>query len=61
MRSFLNRNPNKKVVMLLSNGFRQAPRVYHEAVTLVKNGFKVTIYAWDREVNLEREETVSGI
>ena len=56
MRSFLNRSPNKKVVMLLSNGFRPALRAYHEAVTLVKSGFKVTIYAWDREGNLERKE-----
>lgn len=49
-------NTNKKIVMLLSNGFRPDPRVYQEAVTLVKNGFKVTIYAWDRERNLERKE-----
>jgi len=54
-------NTNKKIAMLLSNGFRPDPRVYQEAVTLVKNGFGVTIYAWDRERNLERKETISGI
>lgn len=57
----MKRSDNKKVIMLLSNGFRPDPRVYQEAVTLVKNGFEVTIYAWDREGNLKQEENVSGV
>lgn len=38
--------------MLLSNGFSPDPRVYKEAVTLVKNGYEVIILAWDREKRL---------
>jgi glycosyltransferase involved in cell wall biosynthesis len=35
--------------MLLAKAYRPDPRVYKEAMTLVKNGFKVFILCWDRE------------
>jgi glycosyltransferase involved in cell wall biosynthesis len=35
--------------MLLAKAYRPDPRVYKEAMTLSKNGFKVFILCWDRE------------
>jgi hypothetical protein len=52
---------NKKVVMILSNPFKPDPRVYKEARSLVKNGFDVTIVAWDRECKYPPYEIVEGI
>jgi glycosyltransferase involved in cell wall biosynthesis len=37
------------VKMILTNAFDPDPRVYKEAITLVKNGHDVEILAWDRE------------
>ena len=39
----------KKVLMLLTNGFRPDRRVAKEAELLVRNGYDVTVLAWDRE------------
>ena len=51
----------KKIIMLLANEFNPDPRVHQEAKSLVKNGFKVTIIAWDREVKWQKFETIDGI
>ena len=37
------------VLMLLSNSFARDPRVYYEAISLVKAGHKVTVLAWDKD------------
>jgi len=47
--------------MLLPNGFRPDPRVLYEARSLVNNGFKVKILAWDRNRNLPKREYRQGI
>lgn len=39
----------KKVLMLVTNGFRPDPRVAKEAEALVSDGYNVTVLAWDRE------------
>jgi glycosyltransferase involved in cell wall biosynthesis len=39
----------KKVLMLLTNGFRPDPRVAKEAEALSEAGYEVTVLAWDRE------------
>lgn len=54
-------NSPQKIVMLLSNGFRPDPRVFEEAKSLVNNGYKVTILAWDRECSFKKEEDTSGV
>lgn len=50
-----------RVVMLLSNCFDPDPRVYNEARSLVKNGYHVTIVAWDRERIRPASEVIDGI
>lgn len=47
--------------MLLSNGFNPDVRVYKEAKTLVENGHKVTILAWDRLRECPKKEVLDGI
>lgn len=47
--------------MVLSNAFNPDPRVYKEAKSLVEHGFKVTVYAWDRECRYPANEVVEGI
>lgn len=47
--------------MLLAYGFDPDPRVYQEAKSLVKNGFGVTIIAWDREIKWPKFEMRDGI
>jgi glycosyltransferase involved in cell wall biosynthesis len=39
----------KRVLTLLTNGFRPDPRVAKEAELLASNGYDVTVLAWDRE------------
>jgi len=56
-----NYDMDKKVLMLLPNGFSPDPRVYHEARTLVNNGYEVRIIAWDREATLPKNATIDGI
>ena len=41
----------RRVLMLLSNPFAPDPRVHKEARTLTRNGYTVTILAWDRQGN----------
>ena len=35
--------------MLLTNAFISDPRVENEAKALIEGGYKVTLFAWDRE------------
>jgi glycosyltransferase involved in cell wall biosynthesis len=51
----------KRVLMLLSNPFRPDPRVHKEAEGLVRNGYDVTIYCWDREAAYEPVQKYDGI
>jgi glycosyltransferase involved in cell wall biosynthesis len=50
-----------KVVMFLSNAFTHDPRVYNEALSLVKAGYKVTVIAWDVEKQNPPEQNWDGI
>ncbi|RMG81180.1 MAG: glycosyltransferase [Bacteroidetes bacterium] len=52
---------NKKILMLLPNGFDPDPRVYKEAKTLVSNGYSVLILAWDREAKYPLLDQIDGI
>lgn len=51
----------KKIIMLLSNGFAPDPRVHQEAKSLVKQGFNLTIIAWDREGKMKKYEINDNI
>jgi glycosyltransferase involved in cell wall biosynthesis len=51
----------QSVVMVVSNAFRPDPRVYREAKSLVTHGFRVVVYAWDRECKYPLNEMVDGI
>lgn len=50
-----------KVLMLLTNPFLPDPRVYKEAKSLIKAGYEVTIFAWDRECSFPETEILDGI
>lgn len=52
---------NMRVLMTLSNAFTHDPRVYNEALSLVKNGHQVTILAWDRDKKNKKREVIDGI
>ena len=49
------------VLMLLSNAFTHDPRVYAEARSLLKAGYKVTVLARDRERDNPTTAVVDGI
>ena len=53
----------KQITMLLTNGFDPDPRVYKEAVYLVRRGFTVTILCWDRDEGSQypAHEVIDGI
>lgn len=53
----------KKVLVLLSSPFEPDPRLSKEARTLVRNGYEVTVLAWDREGGgrYRASEEVDGI
>lgn len=52
-----------KVAMLLDNPYRPDLRVRREAQSLVQQGAIVTVFAWDRDIGVERasEEWTEGI
>ncbi len=52
---------SRKILMLLTNPFRPDPRVYKEAKSLVKGGYEVTIFAWDRDGKFPETEVLDGI
>ena len=49
------------ILMTLANPFTHDPRVYNEARSLVKAGYKVTVLAWDRKRENPPKETKDGI
>ena len=51
----------KRVLMLLTNGFDPDPRVHREAVSLVQNGYEVTLLCWDRDCKFPPQEVMDGI
>ncbi|MFZ2489570.1 MAG: glycosyltransferase family 4 protein [Anaerolineae bacterium] len=48
------------IVMLLSNAFRPDPRVLKEAGTLARDGYALTVIAWDREGRYPAVEQVDA-
>jgi glycosyltransferase involved in cell wall biosynthesis len=50
-----------KIAMLLSNGFRPDPRVFKEALSLIKAGYQVHVICWDREKEFPEYENYHGI
>jgi glycosyltransferase involved in cell wall biosynthesis len=50
-----------KVLMFVSNAFVSDPRVYNEARSLIKAGYKVTVIAWDREKENPPRQDWDGI
>ncbi len=48
------------VSMFLSNPFKPDPRVKREAESLVTAGFKVTVFAWDREGRYNHRQRMDG-
>jgi len=55
----------KKIAMLFSMSFLPMQgrylRTYNEAKTLAKNGYDVTMFAWDRDLESPETETLDGI
>jgi glycosyltransferase involved in cell wall biosynthesis len=51
----------KQVIMIVSNAFEPDVRVYKEALTLIRKGYKVLVLAWDRERKYEAYEILDGI
>jgi len=49
------------ILMTLANPFTHDPRVYNEARSLVKAGYKVTVLAWDKESKNPPVEVKDGI
>ena len=49
------------ILMTLANSFTHDPRVYNEAISLVKKGHKVTVLAWDRKHENPPYEIKDGI
>lgn len=47
--------------MILTNPFTHDPRVYNEAKSLVDNGHKVTVFAWDKIKKNPEKEAKDGI
>ena len=49
------------ILMILSNPFIQDPRVYNEAISLIKAGHKVTVLAWDKNKEYPHSESMDDI
>lgn len=49
------------ILMLVSNAFTHDPRVYNEAISLIKHGHKVTVIGWDRGKQNKINEIKDGI
>ncbi|MBN1894533.1 glycosyltransferase family 4 protein [bacterium] len=56
----MNRS-EKRIVMLLSNGFEPDVRVFKEGSSLVRHGYQVDLICWDRERDHPSEATCNGI
>lgn len=51
----------KQILMLRSNPFEGDERVYKEAKSLLKNGYRVTLLCWDRELKFPPKEVIEGL
>ncbi|MCE5214719.1 MAG: hypothetical protein LLF83_08390, partial [Methanobacterium sp.] len=51
----------KKILMLRSNPFEPDERVYKEAKSLLKKGYRVTLLCWDRELKYPLEDEFEGM
>src|SRR4030042_5588982 len=51
----------KRVLMLLTNAFEPDPRVHQEALSLIQNGYDVSLLCWDRDRKFPPEEVIDGI
>ena len=51
----------KRVLMLLTNAFDPDPRVHQEALSLIQNGYDVTLLCWDRDFKFPPQEVIDGI
>jgi len=51
----------KRVLMLLTNAFEPDPRVHQEALSLIQNGYDITLLCWDRDCKFLHEEVIDGI
>jgi len=49
------------ILMILSNSFIHDPRVYNEAISLIKAGYTVTVLAWDKKRENPSVEPKDGI
>jgi len=47
--------------MLLTNAFEPDPRVHQEALSLIQNGYDVSLLCWDRDRKFPPEEVIDGI
>jgi glycosyltransferase involved in cell wall biosynthesis len=52
---------DKRVLMILSNPCNPDWRVLKEATALTRDGWRVTILAWDRSRRLPARETIDGV
>jgi glycosyltransferase involved in cell wall biosynthesis len=50
-----------KTLMIVTNPFTHDPRVYNEAKSLVNNGNKVVVLAWDKKKEFPEQEIIDGI
>jgi len=57
----MNDKPQKRVVIARSNAVDPDSRVEKEANTLAKNGYSVTLLAWDRSANYKIKEDVKTL
>ena len=51
----------RRVLMILNNGYTNDPRVTAEAESLVKHGYKVKVIAWDRKRQYPSYEVINGV
>ncbi len=52
---------SRHILMLLSNPYRPDPRVLWEAEALINAGHRVSLIAWDRQVELPAHEIKGGL
>lgn len=52
---------NRNVAMVLSNPFTNDPRVYKEAIALIKSDYHVKVFAWDRDCIHPKHDCIDGI
>ncbi|ANF22355.1 glycosyltransferase [Thermococcus piezophilus] len=51
----------RRVLMILNNGYINDPRVTAEAESLVRHGYKVRVIAWDRKRQYSSHDIINGV